>query len=32
MAYGRAFVRKPTLGCGVVLDGGRTGLFVPMNA
>lgn len=30
MAYGRTFPAKPTLGCGVVLDKGRMGLFVPM--
>ena len=30
-AYGRNFPKKPTLGCGVVIDGGRTGLFIPMN-
>ena len=30
-AYGRTFPRKPTIGCGVVLDGGRTALFIPMN-
>lgn len=28
--YGRNFVNKPTIGCGVVLDGGRIGLFIPM--
>lgn len=28
--YGRAFVNKPTLGCGIVIDG-RIAHFVPMN-
>lgn len=31
MEYGRDFAKRPTLGCGVVLDGGRIGLFVPMD-
>lgn len=31
MAYGKAWARKPTLGCGVVLDKGKTGLFIPMD-
>tara|TARA_R110000787_G_scaffold87489_3_gene186385 strand:+ start:11270 stop:12031 length:762 start_codon:yes stop_codon:yes gene_type:complete len=31
MAYGKQFPKKPTIGCGVVLDGGRTGIFVPMD-
>lgn len=31
MAYGRVFPKKPTIGCGVVLDGGRTGVFIPMD-
>lgn len=31
MAYGKPFTKKPTLGCGVVLHGGKTGIFVPMN-
>lgn len=30
MAYSRPYARKPTLGCGVVLEEGRMGLFVPM--
>tara|TARA_R110000796_G_scaffold231287_1_gene349149 strand:+ start:1607 stop:2389 length:783 start_codon:yes stop_codon:yes gene_type:complete len=30
-AYGKNFPKKPTIGCGVVLDGGRTGLFIPMD-
>ena len=30
-AYSRTFPKKPTIGCGVVIDGGRTGLFIPMN-
>jgi len=30
MAYGKPFTKKPTLGCGVVRDGGRVGIFVPM--
>lgn len=29
--YGRDFRRKPILGCGVVLDNGRDGMFVPME-
>jgi hypothetical protein len=29
--YGKNFKKKPTLGCGVLLDGGRIGLFVPMD-
>jgi predicted phosphodiesterase len=31
MEYGKTFAKRPTLGCGVVLDGGRIGLFVPMD-
>lgn len=31
MEYGKDFAKRPTLGCGVVLDGGRIGLFVPMS-
>ena len=30
-SYGKHFPKKPTLGCGVVLDGGRTAIFVPMD-
>ena len=30
-SYGKNFPKKPTLGCGVVLDGGKTAIFVPMN-
>jgi hypothetical protein len=30
-AYGRNFKKRPTLGCGVLLDGGRVGIFVPMD-
>ena len=26
----RPFPKRPTLGCGVVLDGGRIAIFVPM--
>ena len=29
-SYGKHFPKKPTIGCGVVLDGGRTGVFIPM--
>ena len=29
--YGKNFPKKPTLGCGVVLDEGKTGLFIPMD-
>lgn len=28
--YGRPFVNKPTLGCGIVIDGSQ-GFFIPMN-
>ena len=31
MAYGKGFPKKPTLGCGIVLDGGRIATFVPMD-
>jgi predicted phosphodiesterase len=31
MAYGKQFPKKPTLGCGVVLDGGKIAIFVPMD-
>lgn len=31
MEYGRDFKHKPTLGCGVVMDGGKTAMFVPMD-
>ena len=30
-SYGKHFPKKPTLGCGVVLDSGRIGLFIPMD-
>lgn len=30
MAYGKVYAKKPTLGCGIVIDG-RVALFVPMN-
>ena len=30
MAYGKSFPLKPTLGCGVVIDGSR-GFFIPME-
>ena len=30
-SYGKHFPKKPTLGCGVVIDEGRTGIFIPMN-
>jgi predicted phosphodiesterase len=30
MAYGKNFARRPTIGCGVVLDG-RTAFFCPME-
>ena len=30
MEYSRPFPKRPTLGCGVVLDGGRIAIFVPM--
>ena len=29
--YGKNFPKKPTLGCGVVLDEGKTALFIPMD-
>ena len=29
--YGKDFRRKPILGCGVVLDGGKHAMFVPME-
>lgn len=31
MEYAKPFKKRPTLGCGVVLDGGRIGLFIPMD-
>lgn len=31
MAYGKDFVDKPTLGCGVILNDGRVPLFIPME-
>ena len=30
-AYSKPFPKKPTIGCGLVLDGGRTGIFIPMD-
>ena len=30
-SYGKNFPKKPTLGCGVVIKGGTTGVFIPMN-
>lgn len=30
-SYGKNFPKKPTLGCGVVIDEGKTGIFVPMD-
>ena len=30
MAYGKVYAKKPTLGCGIVIDG-RVALFIPMN-
>ena len=30
MEYSRPFPKRPTLGCGVVLDSGRVAIFVPM--
>lgn len=30
-AYGKHFPKKPTIGCGVVLDKGRTAIFIPMD-
>ena len=30
MAYGKPFPLKPTLGCGVVVDGSK-GFFIPME-
>tara|TARA_Y100000114_G_scaffold79946_1_gene73602 strand:+ start:4133 stop:4894 length:762 start_codon:yes stop_codon:yes gene_type:complete len=30
-SYGKNFPKKPTLGCGIVLDGGKTAIFVPMD-
>jgi hypothetical protein len=30
MAYGKPFTKKPTLGCGVVMQGGKQAVFVPM--
>ena len=29
--YGRQYPKKPTIGCGLVLDSGRIGLFIPMD-
>jgi len=31
MEYGKDFPRRPTLGCGVVLENGRTAQFLPMK-
>lgn len=30
-AYGKNFPNKPTLGCGIVLEEGRIGLYIPMD-
>lgn len=30
-AYGKSFVKKPVLGCGVVLDAGRVPLVIPFH-
>tara|TARA_R110000765_G_scaffold235196_1_gene338207 strand:+ start:508 stop:1293 length:786 start_codon:yes stop_codon:yes gene_type:complete len=30
-SYGTHFPKKPTIGCGVVLDGGKTAIFIPMD-
>ena len=30
-AYVKHFPKKPTIGCGVVLDEGRTAIFIPMD-
>ncbi|NDB62078.1 hypothetical protein EB001_27115, partial [bacterium] len=30
MEYSKPFPKRPTLGCGVVLDSGRIAIFVPM--
>ena len=30
-SYGKHFPKKPTIGCGVVLDEGRIGIFIPMD-
>jgi hypothetical protein len=30
MAYGKVYSKKPTLGCGVVIDG-KIALFLPMD-
>lgn len=29
--YGKDFAQKPTIGCGIVADDGRTALFIPMD-
>tara|TARA_R100001440_G_scaffold23448_1_gene38206 strand:- start:6042 stop:6812 length:771 start_codon:yes stop_codon:yes gene_type:complete len=29
--YGKQYPKKPTIGCGLVLDSGRIGLFIPMD-
>lgn len=31
MSYGKDFDRKPVLGCGVITDGGKQAIFVPMD-
>jgi porphobilinogen deaminase len=30
MAYGKVYAKKPTLGCGIVIDG-KIALFIPMD-
>jgi hypothetical protein len=30
MAYGKVYPKKPTLGCGIVIDG-KIALFIPMD-
>ena len=31
MAYGKQFPKKPTIGCGIVLDRGKVAIFIPMD-
>jgi len=31
MSYGKDFPSKPTIGCGIVADDGKTALFIPMD-
>lgn len=30
-AYGKQFTKKPTIGCGIVAEGGRLAIFIPMD-